>query len=427
MSAVVLIGAQWGDEGKGKITDYLAGQADVVARYQGGNNAGHTVVAEGREYKLHLIPSGILYPQTACVIGNGVVVDPEVLLHELDTLKEQGINCENLHISDAAHVIMPYHRRLDALEEEERGGNKLGTTCLGIGPAYSDKTARIGIRMGDLFDRAGFMDKLHRNLEQKNRLLKTGYYRESFTVEEIWEPFQAYACRLKKYVKDTSLFVNRALDAGQHVLFEGAQGSLLDLDHGTYPYVTSSYPTAGGACLGMGVGPTRINHVIGVTKAYTTRVGEGPFPTELFGAVGRQIHERGREFGTTTGRPRRCGWLDLVVLRYTARVNGLTSLAMTKLDVLDHLSSIYICTGYVYQGQVLEEFPHQLEVLGACRPQYEELPGWQEDTSGAATLSQLPGNARHYLDRVEELTGVPISLVAIGPGRHQTIPLKPVF
>ena len=335
MPAVVIIGSQWGDEGKGKITDYLAEKADMVVRYQGGNNAGHTVVVGEKEFKLHLIPSGILYPGTTCVIGNGVVIDPEVLIKELDYLEKQGINTDSLKVSLRAHLIMPYHIRLDELEEERKGANKIGTTRRGIGPAYMDKAARVGIRLVDLLDEEEFAAVLKRNLKEKNYLLKRVYGVEGYDFDEVFQRYQGYLPKLRKYIMDTSVIIHEFISAKRNVLFEGAQGTLLDMDHGSYPFVTSSHPLAGAACIGAGIGPTEINKVIGVVKAYTTRVGEGPFPTELLDSTGELMRQRGFEFGTTTGRPRRCGWLDAVILRYAARVNGLNSIALTKLDILD--------------------------------------------------------------------------------------------
>lgn len=421
MSAVVLIGAQWGDEGKGKITDFLAEKADMVVRYQGGSNAGHTVVVEDEEYKLHLIPSGILYPDTSCVVGNSVVVDLEILLKEIDGLNQRNISTESLCISDRAHVIMPYHRRLDELQEEGKGTNKIGTTKRGIGPAYVDKASRVGIRMIDLLDREIFEMKLEANLEEKNILFTKVYGVAGFKKEDMLAQFEPYIERVKPYIKDTSVLINKAVDKGDNVLFEGAQGTLLDLDHGTYPFVTSSHPIAGGACIGAGVGPTKINKVIGVAKAYTTRVGEGPFPTELSDAMGEQIRQEGMEFGTTTGRPRRCGWFDAVVLRFSARTSGLTNIALTKLDVLDKLDQIMICHSYEYQGKVVEDFPASLQMLGECKPIYEVMDGWREDTTHARTYDQLPENARKYIERIEVLMGVKVAIVAVGPKRDQTI------
>ena len=427
MASVVLIGSQWGDEGKGKITDYLAEQADMVVRYQGGNNAGHTVVVGEREFKLHLIPSGILYNEKVCVIGNGVVVDPKVLLEEIEYLHKEGVSTDTLRISETAHLIMPYHKRLDEVEEENRGLEKIGTTKRGVGPAYMDKAARVGIRVIDLLDDEVFASKLKKVLKDKNYLLERVYESQGFDYEQVLKEFRGYAERMRPYVTDTSVIINEALNKEEKVLFEGAQGTLLDVDHGTYPFVTSSHPTAGGACIGSGVGPTKIEQVLGVAKAYTTRVGEGPFPTELVGKIGEEIREAGGEFGTTTGRPRRCGWLDAVILSYTVRVSGLSSLALTKMDVLDNLSSIKICTGYSYKGEILKDFPHSLKKLGECEPVYEELPGWQQSLKEARTWEALPKEAQNFVRRVEELSGVPVAILALGPKREQTIQLKKVF
>ncbi|MGI6679668.1 MAG: adenylosuccinate synthase [Dehalobacterium sp.] len=421
MSAVVLIGAQWGDEGKGKITDFLAEKADMVVRYQGGSNAGHTVVVGEEEYKLHLIPSGILYPNTSCIIGNGVVADIETLLNELDGLTERGIATDHLHISDRTHVIMPYHRLLDQLQEEGKGDQKIGTTKKGIGPAYVDKALRVGIRMVDLLDEEIFARKVEDNLKEKNLIFTQVYGVEGFRKEDILAQFKPLIERIKPYITDTSLLVNQALEQGQNVLFEGAQGTLLDLDQGTYPFVTSSHPTAGGACIGAGIGPTKINKVLGVVKAYTTRVGEGPFPTELNDAMGEMIRKEGFEFGTTTGRPRRCGWFDAVIARYSVRMNGLTGLALTKMDVLDKLAEIKICYGYEYRGQTLSHFPSSLQTLEECRPIYETVEGWQEDTSKAKTFEALPPKAQKYIKKIEELSGCKVVLVSVGPKRDQTI------
>lgn len=427
MSAVVLIGAQWGDEGKGKITDFLAEKADVVVRYQGGNNAGHTVVVGEKEYKLHLIPSGILYADKTCVIGNGVVVDPEVLLKEIKYLEDQGISAKDLKISDRAHVIMPYHIRLDGAEEEKKGNNKIGTTKRGIGPAYMDKAARTGIRMVDLLDKELFKEKLQANLTSKNEILTKIYGVDGFEENEIMEKFEGYIKKLESSVVDTSVIVNDAIEGGKNVLFEGAQGTLLDVEQGTYPFVTSSYPIAGGACIGAGVGPTKINKVLGVAKAYTTRVGEGPFPTELFDEVGKLIRDEGHEYGTTTGRPRRCGWFDVVIMRYTVRVSGLTDMAITKMDVLDKLDKIKICTGYDYRGETLKDFPASLKVLAECKPIYEEMDGWKQDTTNARTFEDLPENAQKYIKRLEELSGVKASIIAVGPKRSQTIVREEIY
>jgi len=368
MSAVVVIGTQWGDEGKGKIVDNLAEKADVVVRYQGGNNAGHTVVVNGNEFKLHLLPSGILYPGKKCVVGNGVVIDPAVMIKELKGMQAKGIDTSGLRISNRAHVIMPYHRLLDEVEEDYRGEHKIGTTKRGIGPCYMDKNARSGIRMVDLLDEEEFSAKLERNLEAKNHLLQAVYGVEGFDYETVRKEYLGYAEELRPYVTDTVVVLSEAIDAGEKVLFEGAQATLLDLDHGTYPYVTSSHPIAGGACIGAGVGPSKISKVVGVVKAYTTRVGEGPFPTELHDEIGNQIRERGHEYGTTTGRPRRCGWLDACVVRYAGLVSGLNYLAITRLDILDGLKTLKLCVGYQYKGERIKEFPASLKVLAQVEP-----------------------------------------------------------
>jgi adenylosuccinate synthase len=426
MSGVVIVGAQWGDEGKGKMTDYLARQADVVVRYQGGNNAGHTVVIGTQEYRLHLIPSGIFYPDKVCIIGNGLVVDPESLLEELDTLLKQGVKPSRLYISDRAHVLLPYHKRLDGIEEESRGSRQIGTTKRGIGPCYADKVARTGLRMGDLLE-PDWEAQLKGLVSDKNRILQKFYGVEGFDPAETVAWMSSIAARLHPYIADTSLIIAYAAQAGKQILYEGAQGTLLDLDHGTFPFVTSSSPTAGGACTGAGVGPTAIDVVLGVCKAYTTRVGEGPFPTEEFGELGDQLRESGAEFGTTTGRPRRCGWLDLVIMRYTARVNGLSGLLITKLDVLDKLPVLKICNTYSYQGRILKDFPASLRVLEGCEPVYEEMPGWQQETTGVKTYDDLPINARAYIQRISEITGVPVTMVSVGPDRNQTLVLSKVF
>ena len=427
MAAVVLIGAQWGDEGKGKITDFLAERADMIVRYQGGNNAGHTVVIGQETYKLHLIPSGIFYPDKTCVIGNGLVIDPKVLIEELSYLKARGVSTDNLRISTNAHVIMPYHRLLDVLEEEFKGDHKIGTTKRGIGPAYKDKASRTGIRVSDLMDREEFKNRLQYNLEEKNLIISKIYNQEELVYEDILEEYMMYAEKLRPFVTDTSLEVNRSLDLGQKVLFEGAQGTLLDIDHGTYPYVTSSNPIAGAACVGAGVGPTRIGKVVGVIKSYTTRVGEGPFPTELGCSIGELIRERGGEYGTTTGRPRRCGWFDAVIARYAVRVSGISDFAFTKLDVLTGMDRLKICTEYRYRGETLTEFPQSLKILAECEAIYEEMPGWQEDITSVNEYDQLPENAKKYVERIEKLTNVPMTLLAVGPGRNQTIVRNNIF
>ncbi|MDR3588760.1 MAG: adenylosuccinate synthase [Negativicutes bacterium] len=427
MSAIIVVGTQWGDEGKGKIVDYLAEKADVVVRYQGGNNAGHTVVVDGKEFKLHLLPSGILYKGKTCVVGNGVVIDPAVMLKELKGMQDQGIDTSGLRVSDRAHVIMPYHRRLDEVEEDYRGDFKIGTTKRGIGPCYMDKNARSGIRMVDLMDEEEFSAKLERNLEAKNHLLQAVYGAEGFDFETLKKEYLGYADMLRPYVTDTVTVLHEALQQGQKVLFEGAQATLLDLDHGTYPYVTSSHPIAGGVCIGAGIGPTKINKVIGVVKAYTSRVGEGPFPTELNDEIGHYIREQGREYGTTTGRPRRCGWLDAAIVRYAAIVSGLDYLAITRLDILDGLKTIKMCVGYRYKGEILKQFPASLKMLEQVEPVYEELPGWEESITDVRSYDKLPVNARRYVERLSEVAGVALGIVSVGPQRDQTMILHEVF
>ncbi len=427
MSSVVVVGTQWGDEGKGKITDYLSEKAEVVARYQGGNNAGHTIVFGGTKYKLHLIPSGIFYKDKACVIGNGMVIDPKALVEELAYLHERNVDTSNLRISNRAHVILPYHLKLDIVEEERKGANKIGTTKKGIGPAYMDKAARIGIRIADLLDKETFEEKLVRNLEEKNRMFEKYYEVEGFTKEEILDEYFEYGQQIAQYVCDTSVVLNDALDDGRRVLFEGAQGVMLDIDQGTYPFVTSSNPIAGGVTIGSGVGPSKINHVVGVSKAYTTRVGDGPFPTELHDEIGNTIREVGNEYGTTTGRPRRVGWFDSVVVRHARRVSGITDLSLNSIDVLTGIKTLKICTAYKYRGEVMEEFPASLKILAECEPVYEELPGWEEDITGVKSLSELPVNARHYIERVSQLTGIPLTVFSVGPDRNQTNLVRGVF
>ncbi|HPT82661.1 MAG TPA: adenylosuccinate synthase [Limnochordia bacterium] len=426
MTVVALVGTQWGDEGKGKITDVLASQADVVVRYQGGNNAGHTVVVGETTYKLHLIPSGILSSGTTCIIGNGVVVDPQVLCSELETLSRGGISTDNLYVSERAHVIMPYHRVLDQLEEAQRPW-KIGTTGRGIGPAYVDKYRRIGIRMLDLTSPERLEKALDQVLAFHNPLLQKVYGHPGFSKSELLEEYLEYGRKLAPRLADTSLMIHRARQQGLNILLEGAQGTLLDIDHGTYPFVTSSNPTAGGAAPGAGLGPNQIDKVIGVVKAYTTRVGEGPFPAELHDATGQLIRERGREYGTTTGRPRRCGWFDAVLVRYAARVNGLTGLAVTLLDVLDVLEEIKVCVAYEYRGQRLEHFPTDLDVLRECTPVYATLPGWQQDLSGVKSYEDLPPQARGYLEFIAEQVGCRVQIVSVGPRRDQTVFLEPVL
>ncbi|MDR6748925.1 adenylosuccinate synthase [Bacillus pumilus] len=427
MSSVVVVGTQWGDEGKGKITDFLSENAEVIARYQGGNNAGHTIKFDGVTYKLHLIPSGIFYKEKTCVIGNGMVVDPKALVTELAYLHERNVSTDNLRISNRAHVILPYHLKLDEVEEERKGANKIGTTKKGIGPAYMDKAARIGIRVADLLDREVFEEKLARNLEEKNRLLEKMYDAEGFKIEDILDEYYEYGQQVKKYVVDTSVVLNDALDEGRRVLFEGAQGVMLDIDQGTYPFVTSSNPVAGGVTIGSGVGPTKIQHVVGVSKAYTTRVGDGPFPTELHDDIGDQIREVGREYGTTTGRPRRVGWFDSVVVRHARRVSGITDLSLNSIDVLTGIETLKICVAYKLNGEIKEEFPASLNELAKCEPVYEEMPGWTEDITGVKNLSELPENARHYLERISQLTGIPLSIFSVGPDRSQTNVVRSVY
>ncbi|MFB7138429.1 adenylosuccinate synthase [Gottfriedia sp. NPDC056225] len=427
MSSVVVVGSQWGDEGKGKITDFLSQQAEVVARYQGGNNAGHTIVFNGEKYKLHLIPSGIFFSDKICVIGNGMVVDPKALVQELAYLHDKGVSTDNLRISNRAHVILPYHLKQDELEEERKGDNKIGTTKKGIGPAYMDKAARVGIRMADLLDKEEFYDKLKRNLEEKNNLFEKMYDSNSLNIEDIFEDYYEFGQQIKKYVCDTSVVLNDAIDGGKRVLFEGAQGVMLDIDQGTYPFVTSSNPVAGGVTIGSGVGPTKINHVVGVCKAYTTRVGEGAFPTELFDEIGNTIREVGREYGTTTGRPRRVGWFDSVVVRHARRVSGITDLSLNSIDVLTGLETVKICVAYKFRGETITEFPASLKQLAECEPVYEELPGWTEDITGVKTLNELPVNARHYVERVSQLVGIPLSVFSVGPDRNQTNIVRNVY
>ncbi|WP_421382410.1 adenylosuccinate synthase [Bacillus salacetis] len=427
MSSVVVVGTQWGDEGKGKITDFLSENAEVIARYQGGNNAGHTIKFDGETYKLHLIPSGIFYKEKTSVIGNGMVVDPKALVKELKYLHDRNITTDNLRISNRAHVILPYHLKLDEVEEERKGANKIGTTKKGIGPAYMDKAARNGIRIADLLDYESFKEKLTRNLEEKNRLLERFYETDGFTLDEILDEYYEYGQQVKQYVCDTSVVLNDALDEGRRVLFEGAQGVMLDIDQGTYPFVTSSNPVAGGVTIGSGVGPTKISHVVGVSKAYTTRVGDGPFPTELNNEIGDQIREVGREYGTTTGRARRVGWFDSVVVRHARRVSGMTDLSLNSIDVLTGIETLKICTAYKYKGEVINEFPANLNILAECEPVYEELPGWTEDITGCKTLGELPANARHYLERVSQLTGIPLSIFSVGPDRSQTNVVRSVW
>lgn len=424
---MVVVGTQWGDEGKGKITDFLSENAEVIARYQGGDNAGHTIKFDNVTYKLHLIPSGIFYKEKTSVIGNGVVVNPKSLVEELNYLKEHGVPTENLRISDRAHVILPYHIKLDQLQEDAKGADKIGTTIKGIGPAYMDKAARVGIRIADLLDKDIFSERLKVNLADKNRQFEKMYDDQPIAFEDIFEEFYEYGQQIKQYVADTSVILNDALDRGKRVLFEGAQGVMLDIDQGTYPFVTSSNPVAGGVTIGSGVGPSKIDKVVGVCKAYTSRVGDGPFPTELFDEVGEQIRKVGREYGTTTGRPRRVGWFDSVVMRHSRRVSGITNLSLNCIDVLSGLDTVKICTAYELDGKLIYHYPASLKELNRCKPVYEELPGWQEDVTNCKTLEELPENARNYLRRISELVGVRISTFSVGPDRNQTNILESVW
>ena len=421
LANVVVIGAQWGDEGKGKITDLLSRSADVVGRYHGGVNAGHTIVVDDQVLKLHLIPSGILYPDTVCLIGSGTVVDPKVMLGELDMLIENGIDIGGLKLASTAHVTMPYHRLLDQAMEKQRGDRRIGTTGRGIGPTYADKSQRSGIRVIDLLDEARLRDRLEGPLNEKNQLLQTIYGVEPLDSEAVISEYLAYGKRLAPHVVDCTREIHQAARARQNILFEGAQGTLLDLDHGTYPYVTSSNPVSGGACIGAGVGPTLIDRVIGVAKAYTTRVGEGPFPTELDGSLNDHLCDRGGEFGTTTGRRRRCGWFDGVIGRYAVGVNGLDCLAVTKLDVLDELDELQVCVAYALDGERIEHFPSCAEAFARCQPIFETLPGWQCSTAECRTLEDLPEKAMAYLRFLADLMEVPIAIVSLGAGRDQTI------
>lgn len=423
MSSLVIVGAQWGDEGKGKITDYMASKADVVVRYQGGNNAGHTVEVGKEKYKLNLIPSGILHGDKLCIIGNGVVLDPEAFLNEIKMLHDRGISTDNLKISDRTHLIFPYHKKIDELSELQRGSNDIGTTKKGIGPSYMDKTERIGIRVCDLMKKDIFANKLKANIETKNKYLKEMFGFEGYSYEEMLATYEGYAEQLRPYVADASVLVYEACKADKKVLFEGAQGTLLDLDFGTYPYVTSSHPVSGGVCTGAGIGPSMVNKALGVVKAYTTRVGKGPFPTELNDATGDLIREKGFEFGTVTGRPRRCGWFDAVIVRYAARINGLTGIALTKLDTLADMPKIKLCVGYKLDGEIIKEFPASIEDLAYCEPIYEEFEGWG-DISGITEYNKLPTNVLRYIERIEELCGAKVSVVSVGPRRDQTIVIE---
>ena len=424
MAAVVVMGSQWGDEGKGKIVDYLARQADTVVRYGGGSNAGHTVAVGGEEYKLRLLPSGILYPGTLCVIGNGVVVDPEVMLEEMDAMQKRGVDVSGIRLSNRAHIVFPYHRLIDSLSEELRGNSKIGTTKRGIGPCYQDKAKRIGIRVCDLMDKDEFAKRLKENLAIKNMELERLYNHVPLDYGEMLEAYLAYAERLRPYVCDTIALLNEELAAGKRVLFEGAQATMLDLDYGTYPYVTSSHPVSGGIGVGAGVAPGRLKNVVGVVKAYCTRVGAGPFPTEQLNEVGEKLREAGHEYGTVTGRPRRTGWLDAFVVRYAGLLSGITHMAVTRLDILDGFDEIKMCVGYRYQGAPLNEMPASLKVLAEVEPVYETFKGWKQNISGVRAYNELPAEARAYLERLAEYTGIRQGIVSVGPNRDQTIVLE---
>ena len=427
MSTVVVVGTQWGDEGKGKITDYLAEKADVVARYQGGNNAGHTILIDNKKYKLTMVPSGIFYQNKLCVIGNGMVINPAALVEEIQYIQDNGFSTDNLKISDRAHVIMPYHLVLDALEEDRKADNKIGTTRKGIGPCYMDKAARNGIRIADLMVPEAFEEKARAIIADKNQVITQMYGGEALEADGIIGDYLALAEQLRPYVTDTSVVLNDAIDGGKKVLFEGAQGVMLDIDQGTYPYVTSSNPSAGGVCIGSGVGPSKIKEVIGVAKAYTTRVGDGPFPTELDNEIGQWIRDKGHEYGTVTGRPRRVGWFDSVVVRHARRVSGITGLSLNSLDVLTGLDTVKICTAYKFRGELMEHYPANLKLLEECEAVYEELPGWHEDISGAKRISDLPETTQRFIQRITELTGIPIAIFSVGRNREQTNQVAQIY
>ena len=421
MNTLVIVGTQWGDEGKGKITDFMAERADAVVRYQGGNNAGHTIVFGGTKYKLHLIPSGILNQDKICIIGNGMVVDLEALVKEIRYLEDLNIDVSKLRISEGAHLILPYHKTIDSLSELRRGKDKIGTTGKGIGPAYMDKAARCGIRVVDVLDAEAFKEKLAANLEDKNLLIERYYSEgEKLNFEDIYKKYIEYARQIEGLVCNTSVLLDELIEENKKIVFEGAQGTLLDIDHGTYPYVTASNPVAGGVCIGAGVGPSKIDKVLGVVKAYTTRVGDGPFPTELFDETAENIREVGKEFGTTTGRARRIGWLDTVILRHAKRVSGLDYLAITLLDVLTGLEKIKICTAYEINGKIVKDFPASIDTLGKCKPIFEEVDGWSEDITAINNFEDLPVNAQNYIRKIEQLVNVPAAIFSVGPNRDQT-------
>ena len=427
MPVIAVLGAQWGDEGKGKVVDMLAQQARMVVRFSGGDNAGHSVVNPHGEFKLHLIPSGIFNARVACIIGNGVVINPKVLIGEMDNLNKRGVDTGHLFISDRAHLIMPYHLLLDGLEEEARGGKAIGTTRKGVGPAFTDKAARLGIRAGDLLDREALRERLRSIIDYKNVILTKVYKAKPLLLDEVYTEYCRYGERLAPHVRETPMMLDEAVGRGDMVILEGAQGALLDPDFGTYPYTTSASPLAGGACLGAGLGPTRLDRAVGVYKAYCTRVGGGPMPTELYDETGELIRERAHEYGTTTGRARRCGWLDAVAARFSSRINGLTGAVITRLDILDILPSLKICVAYELDGKKIDYFPGNIAALARCKPVYEELPGWQTDTTDIRDYDQLPEAARHYVSRVEELISCPVNLVCVGPGREQSIEKTPIL
>ena len=427
MSTVVISGAQWGDEGKGKIVDYLAQQADTVVRFQGGSNAGHTVTVNGEEYKLRLLPSGILYKGTLCVIGNGVVVDPQCLLEEIDNMQRRGVDTSGIRVSNRAHVVMPWHKLFDELGEELRGENKIGTTKRGIGPCYIDKDDRIGIRVCDLIDREEFAAKVTQILQMKNLILEKVYNHAPLDADEIIREYEGYAEKLRPFVCDTITLLNAEIDAGKKILFEGAQATMLDIDYGTYPYVTSSHPISGGVGIGAGIAPKKIDKVVGVVKAYCTRVGEGPFPTEQLNEIGDKLREAGHEFGTVTGRPRRTGWLDACVVKYAGQLSGTDYMAVTRLDILDDFDEIKMCTAYKIDGEILNEIPASLKVLAKVEPVYETFAGWKTDISKIRRYEDLPTNAKKYLERMAEVTNIKLGIVSVGASREQTIVLENIF
>ncbi len=427
MSVVAVIGGQWGDEGKGKIIDLLSERANMVARFSGGSNAGHTVLNPYGEFRMHLVPSGIFHPEVVCIIGNGVVLDPKTLLEELESLHSRGVETKNLYISDRAHLVMPYHLLLDSLEEEARGGGALGTTRKGIGPAFVDKVQRLGIRAGELLDKENFLERLHFVLEQKNLILTRVYGAKPLSLEEVYQDYCQYGERLRPFIRETEVMVEEAAQRGDRVLLEGSQGTMLDIDFGTYPYVTSCSAIVGGSCPGLGLSPIRIDRIIGVFKAYTTRVGAGPMPTELFDETGELIRERAHEYGATTGRPRRCGWFDGVACRLSSQLNGFTGIALTRLDILDVFPSLKICTGYKVDGETITRFPSSIAFLERCQPLWEEVEGGECDISGARQFDDLPPQARSYVRRLEEIIGCPVDLISVGPRREETIMVREII